>query len=78
MPAQDLTIKRSDGLAGQVRYNVTRQTGYGLHKSAFVGSVHGSPGPVVCVLMDGVQFFVDSPERFGQNFNRDWIRNFYR
>lgn len=72
-----LTITRTSGIAGQVRYNVTRTTDEGTYKSAFIGSEYGTPGPVTAVVMDGVQFFVDSPSRFGEKFNRDWIRNFY-
>lgn len=75
--AEFMTIRRKFGIAGQVRYTVTRDTEHGPHKSAFVGTLHGTPGPVVCVLMDGVQFFVDSPERFGPLFNRSWVENFY-
>lgn len=74
---QSLTIRRTPGIAGQVRYNVTRTTDEGTFKSAFIGSEYGAPGPVVAVVMDGVQFFVDSPARFGEKFDRDWVRNFY-
>lgn len=72
-----LKIRKSVGVAGQIRYNVTRTTEHGEHKSAFVGSVYGTPGPVACVVMSGVQFFVTEPARFGDIFNRKWVENFY-
>lgn len=72
-----LTIRKTAGIAGQVRYNVTRTTEHGTHKSAFVGSVYGTPGPVTAIVMDGAQFHVTEPSRFGPIFNRTWVENFY-
>jgi hypothetical protein len=72
-----LKIRKSVGVAGQIRYNVTRITEHGEHKSAFVGSVYGTPGPITAIVMDGVQFHVAEPTRFGDIFNRKWVEAFY-
>lgn len=74
-------LKRADGVADAVSFTVTgalddrAQAEYFTH--IFVGSLHGTPGPVVLVLSSGMQTTVIQPERFGVRFNEDWVRRFY-
>lgn len=60
------------GIAGQVAYDVVRENEW----TTFVGSIYGTPGPVVMVGHFGEMFVVDS-SRFGERFDRAWIERFY-
>lgn len=72
-----LHIHKRSGIAGQVRYAIARKDEHGIHNAVFVGTVYGTPGPVVMIMMDGVQVHVTDPSRFGPSFDEEWIRNFY-
>lgn len=68
------TIKRTNGVAGQIAYDVTvTYPGETPAPVAFVGSVYG--GPVVMVAY-GRQTFVTDPSRFG-TFSPEWVRRFF-
>ena len=72
-------IKRETGVAGQVAYTVTITEDGERSRVTFVGTVYGTPGPVVMVSHgDGLgQTFVRNPERFGAKFNPAWVRAFF-
>jgi hypothetical protein len=68
------SIKRTNGIAGQVQYTASVQYPDEERSSvSFVGSVYG--GPVVMVTPAGVQVFVTDPGRFG-DFGPEWVRRF--
>lgn len=70
------SIKRTDGIAGQVQYTaVVEHEGEEPHTISFVGSTYG--GPVVMITGVGGQVFVTNPERFGK-FSEQWVRNFFK
>lgn len=72
-----LSITRTTGVAGQVAYAATVQyPGEPRQAVTFVGSVYGTPGPVV-FIMDGMQAFVIDASRFGEAFDTSWVRRFY-
>jgi hypothetical protein len=63
------TIRKTQGIAGQVSYSVDTDAG----TITFVGSeVYG--GPVV-MITGKLQTFVTDPGRFG-NFGKEWIERF--
>lgn len=80
-------VRRHDGVAGQVAYSVDVTTSTYPHDEdagetvtdesqlVLVGSVYGSPGPVVMVT-GPVQVFVTDPSRFGDTFDRAWAYRF--
>lgn len=68
-------IKRTNGVAGQVAYDVeVTYPGQQPSTATFVGSVYG--GPVVMVLPSGVQTFVTEPSQYGK-FSPTWVRRFF-
>lgn len=69
------SIKRSNGIAGQVQYTATVQyEGEEPRTVSFVGNTFG--GPVVMITGPGIQTFVSHHERFGP-FGAAWVRNFF-
>jgi hypothetical protein len=44
---------------------------------AFVGTIHGSPGPITVITEDGMQSHVFEAYRFGPIFNESWVEAFY-
>lgn len=69
------TIKRHNGVAGQVSYSVqVTYEGEAPEWITFVGSTYG--GPVVMVTPRGHETFVTEPARFGE-FGPDWVRRFF-
>lgn len=80
-------VRKRAGIAGQVRYTVEVTTTtyphndeegetvtdeYAVH---LVGSVYGSPGPVMLVS-NGVESYVVDPHRFGETFDAAWAYRF--
>lgn len=80
-------VTRRDGIAGQVAYVVDVTTTTYPHNDdegetvtdesqlMLVGSVYGSPGPVVMVA-GPVQVHVTAPHRFGDTFDAAWAYRF--
>jgi hypothetical protein len=70
------TIKRTNGVAGQIAYTVTViYEGEPPAPVTFVGSVYG--GPIVMVTTGNPGgTFVRNPERFG-SFGPEWVRRFF-
>lgn len=69
------SIKRTQGVAGQVQYTaVVQYEGEEPSTVSFVGSQFG--GPVVMISGTGTQVFVTNPGRFG-HFSEGWVRNFF-
>lgn len=64
------SIRKTNGIAGQIAYDVETETG----PLGFVGSVYG--GPIVMVTASGSQVFVADPGRFGEKLTAEWIENF--
>lgn len=75
MAPQIGTIRRENGVAGQISYT-TDVTYPGEPPSTvqFIGSEHGAR--VVMVTSNGHQTFVDDPGRFGE-FSPEWVRQFF-
>jgi hypothetical protein len=69
-------IKRTNGVAGLVAYDVTGTTDNEPFTLGFVGQRDGDPGVVVMIQASGAQVFVTSPGRFGPRFNAAWVRQF--
>lgn len=68
-------IRRDTGLAGQISYTVdVTYPDEGARTVQFVGSTYG--GPVVMLTEDGLQTFVEDPQRFG-DFGPEWVRRFF-
>lgn len=76
MEAKVISIARTNGVAGQIRYAaVVEYPGEESSKVSFVGSAYG--GPVLMITggcPDGV--FVTDPSRFGK-FSPKWVRRFF-
>lgn len=76
MSAEVLSVKKTGGLAGQIRYTAAvRYPEEDTSTVSFVGSVYG--GPVVMVtegFPEGV--FVTDPGRFG-TFGSGWVEKFF-
>ena len=76
MKTELLNVKKTAGLAGQVRYTaVVRYPGEDNSTVSFVGSSYG--GPVVMITEgwpDGI--FVTDPGRFG-TFGPEWVKRFF-
>lgn len=70
-------IKKISGIAGQFAYTVSLEDEYGDSEVSFIGTSYGSPGPVAMTFDTGGTTFVVDPSRFGDTFNRQWIRNFF-
>lgn len=70
-------VATSHEIVGAVAYEADVSYGADRAKYTFIGSMFGSPGPVM--LQIGVDLInVHQPERFGVRFNDDWVRNFYK
>lgn len=63
------------GVAGQMLYTVEVP---GMSRYVLVGTEYGTPGPVLMESADLGSVFVDSPERFGETFGRQWVERFAR
>lgn len=73
---QVLNVKKTGGIAGQVRYTAAvKYPGEDMSTVSFVGSVYGGP-VVMCTegWPDGQ--FVTDPGRFGK-FGPEWVRKFF-
>lgn len=70
------TIKRANGVAGQVAYSVmVTYPGEDPMPITFVGSTYG--GPVLMMTRGNPEgTFVSEPSRFGK-FNPEWVRRFF-
>jgi hypothetical protein len=69
-------ITRHNGAGGQVAYSVlVTYPGEPTAPVWFIGSVYGSPGPVVMVTGAG-QTQVTEPGRFG-DLSPTWVRRFF-
>lgn len=80
-------VRKHPGVAGQVGFTVDVTTTTYPHNDddgetvtdesqlVLVGSVYGSPGPVVMVT-GPVQVFVVDPHRFGDTFDAAWAYRF--
>lgn len=80
-------VRKSGGIAGQVAFHADVTTTTYPHNDEegetvtdeytvhLVGSVYGSPGPVVLVS-HGVESFVTDPARFGETFDAAWAYRF--
>lgn len=71
-----VSIKRSAGIAGEVRLTATVKYPSDEEPSrvTFVGSTYG--GPVVMIMPSGHQLFVSDPGRHGP-FGQEWVRRFF-
>lgn len=65
-----MTIKRTNGVAGQYQLTATTPDG----TLTFVGSEYG--GPIVMITPTGAEIFVSDPGRFGAVLDPEWIRQF--
>jgi hypothetical protein len=67
----------TEGVAGQ-RMIIAhyKYPGESPQQAVFVGTTFGTPGPVV-LRVGGFELFVDSPDRFGEVFDKDWVTTFY-
>lgn len=75
-------VRKSGGIAGQVAFHVDVTTTTYPHEEGetvtdestvvLVGSVYGSPGPVVLVVNSDQQMFITDPGRFGEVFDAAW------
>ncbi|QWY81394.1 hypothetical protein SEA_RIZWANA_97 [Arthrobacter phage Rizwana] len=74
--AEVIDLKLDVGIAGQVMVTAHVRMESGDMVTGFVGSMYGSPGPVI-MIMGEAQIVVDAPERFGERFNSQWVRRFY-
>lgn len=72
-----LSLKRTDGIAGQIQYDVTVRYESGTYQHRLIGSAYGTPGPVFVIFEGGAQVRVDSPQRHGDTFGAEWVRRFY-
>lgn len=71
------TIKRTNGVAGQISYTVpVTYPGEPTERLTFVGSVYGGPVVMVTPGYQTEQTFVTDPNRFGP-FGPDWVRRFF-
>jgi hypothetical protein len=74
-------ITRINGIAGQFAYAATvTHTGDGWTDTGvttFVGSIYGTPGPVVAITGGGMQFFVSDPSEYGDTLNPEWVRRYF-
>jgi hypothetical protein len=70
-------VATSHDIVGAVAYEADVSYGADRAKYTFVGSMFGSPGPVL-LLIGNEPINVHQPERFGVRFNDDWVRNFYK
>lgn len=80
-------VTKRAGIAGQVAYTVDITTTTYPHNDdegetvtdesqlVLVGSVYGSPGPVV-MMAGGMQIHVIDPTRFGDTFDAAWAYRF--
>ena len=69
-------IKRTNGVAGQIAYDVTvTYPGETPEPVAFLGSVYGGPIVMVTASNPGGTF-VRNSERFG-TFGPEWVRRFF-
>ena len=76
------SLRPRPGIAGQSAVNATvlyefTDGSTEEVQAQFVGSMYGTPGPVVVMLESGAQFFVDDPARFGGSFGVNWVIEFY-
>ena len=63
-------------MADRVAYSVNvTYPGSPMHRTVFTGPTH-EHGPVVMVMHDGLQAYVEEPSRFGP-FGKAWVRRFY-
>lgn len=72
-----VSVKRRNGVAGQVQWTAVVDRKGERSTVAFVGDVYGTPGPVVMISESGAQVFVSSPGRFGETFGESWVRRFF-
>lgn len=78
-------VRKSGGIAGQIAFHVDVTITTYPHADGetvtdestvhLVGSVYGSPGPVVFVHNGNESFIVD-PARFGETFDAAWAYRF--
>ncbi len=77
------TLKRCNGVAGQVSYTVGVTHSLDIAEgddtisyTTFVGQ-QGMAGPVVRISHNDRQSFVTEPSRFGATFGEAWVRSFF-
>lgn len=70
-------IRRTAGVAGQVKYSVpVTYEGEAPQAVQFVGSIYG--GPVLMITPGNPRgTWVTDPSRFGLKFSPDWVRAFF-